>query len=260
MSYRRALVRRWSRRDRLAVVMVALMVAFLTGSKLLVLTASTQPIGLADPLSSSGTAAVLDADEAPDDELVLPVATATRADGTDVTVVGVPAGAAQSWNVPPPPDDGFVRGEGGADAVRLNGEAGAVDGAVEDRDGRTLLPPEWYVTSPETVAELGTTDTLVLTENEAHAPEIGVPLRSVLGFFLAGQSQLLAVMGAVISGGAVLVAVTVHSVTRMTSATVSRRSGPRVPRGRRPGTFSERSRCVQPLSLPLASRLDTPSA
>ncbi|MFC7223880.1 ABC transporter permease [Halalkalicoccus sp. GCM10025322] len=215
MSYRRILVSRWSRRDRFAIAMVALTVAFLTGSTLLVLTASAQPIGLADPLNSPGTVSGTAADETSDDELVLPIATATRADGTDVTVVGVPASAAQSWNVPPPPDDGFVRGEGGADAVRLDGEAGSVDGPVDGRDGRTLLLPEWYVTSPETVAELGTTDALVLTEDEAHAPATGVPLRSILGFFIAGQSQLLAVMGAVVSGGAVLVAVTVYSVTRM---------------------------------------------
>ncbi|MFC7008370.1 hypothetical protein [Halalkalicoccus salilacus] len=52
MSYRRILVSRWSRRDRFAIAMVALTVAFLTGSTLLVLTASAQPIGLADPLNS----------------------------------------------------------------------------------------------------------------------------------------------------------------------------------------------------------------
>ncbi|MFC7223971.1 FtsX-like permease family protein [Halalkalicoccus sp. GCM10025322] len=196
--------------------MVALTVAFLTGSTLLIVTASAQPIGLADEFSSPGTAAVLDADEAPGDELALPMATATRADGTSVTVVGVPANAAESWNVPPPPpEDGFVRGEGGTDPIRLEGESGTVDGAVEDRNEPSLLPPHWYVTTPETVAELGTTDTLALTDDEAHVPATGVPLRSALGFFLAGQSQLLAVMGAVVSGGAVLVAVTVYSVTRM---------------------------------------------
>ena len=215
MSYRRALVRRWSRRDRLAVAMIALTVAFLTGSTLLIVAASAQPIGLADPLSSPGTATVLDADDSPDDELVLPVATVTRGDGTSVTVVGVSTTAAESWNVPLPPDDGFVRGAGGDDSVRFDGESGSVEGAVEHREGRSLLPPDWYVTTPETVAELGTTEALVLTADDAQAPATGVPLRSVLGFFLAGQSQLLAAMGAVVSGGAVLVAVTVYSVTRM---------------------------------------------
>ncbi|MFC7008522.1 ABC transporter permease [Halalkalicoccus salilacus] len=215
MSYRRILVRRWSRRDRLAVVMVALTVAFLTGSTLLILAASAQPVGLAEQFSSSGTATVIDADDAPDDALTLPIATATTADGTSVTVVGVPATTAESWNVPPPPDDGFVRGAGSTETVRLEGESGTVEGAVDGLEGRTLFPPDWYVTSPETAAELGTTEALLLTGNEAPAPSTGVPLRSVLGFFLAGQSQLLAVMGAVVSGGAVLVAVTVYSVTRM---------------------------------------------
>lgn len=48
--------------------MVALTVAFLTGSTLLIVTASAQPIGLADEFSSPGTAAMFDADEAPEDE------------------------------------------------------------------------------------------------------------------------------------------------------------------------------------------------
>lgn len=140
MNYHRALVRRWSRWDRLGIVMVALTVAFLTGSTLLIVTASAQPIGLAGEFSSPGTAAVLDADEAPEDELALPIAIATRADGTSVTVVGAPANAAESWNVPPP-EDGAVRGEGGTDPVRLESESGTVDGAVEDRNGPSLPLP-----------------------------------------------------------------------------------------------------------------------
>ncbi|KYH24954.1 FtsX-like permease family protein [Halalkalicoccus paucihalophilus] len=215
MNYRHALIRRWSRRDRFAVLLVALTVAFLTGSTLLIVAASAQPIGLADQFSSSGTATVLDANDTPEDELTLPIATATRADGVNVTVIGVPATATESWDVPPPPDDGFSHGTDSASSVQFNGESGSVDAAVQSRTDRTLLPPQWYVTTPETVAELGTTETLVLTDSQAEVPATGVPLQSVLGFFLAGQSQLLAVMGAVVSGGAVLVAVTVYSVTRM---------------------------------------------
>ena len=215
MSYRHILVRRWSRRDRLAMVMVALTVAFLTGSTLLILTASAQPVGLAEQFSSSGTATVVDADDAPDDALTLPIATATTADGTSVTVVGVPATATESWTVPPPPDDGFVRGADGPETIQLEGESGTVEGPVDAREERSLFPSDWYVTSPETVTELGTTEALVLTDSEANVPTTGVPLRSALGFFLAGQSQLLALMGAVVSGGAVLVAITIYSVTRM---------------------------------------------
>lgn len=215
MSYRYALIRRWSRRDRLAVVMIALTVAFLTGSTLLIVAASAQPIGLADEFRSSGTATILDSTSAPTDETVLPLATATREDGTDVTVIGVPTTAAESWNVPPPPDDGFVHGHTDVDSVQVTGNSGSVEGPVYQEPAESLLPADWYVTTPETVADLGATESLVLSDNEEQAPEVGVPFRSALGFFLTGQSQLLGLMGAVISGGAVLVAITVYSITRM---------------------------------------------
>ncbi|WP_238532800.1 ABC transporter permease [Halalkalicoccus jeotgali] len=193
--------------------MVALTVAFLTGSTLLIVAASAQPIGLADELRSSGTATVTE--DAPEDALTLPIATATREDGTDVTVIGIPANAPSSWNVPSPPDSGFLHGEGNATTIQLEGTDGSVAAAVESQDERYLFPPNWYITTPETVAELGTTETLVLTDSGNQVPTIGVPLRAALGFFLTGQSQLLSLMGAVVSGGAVLVAVTVYSVTRM---------------------------------------------
>lgn len=215
MSYRRSFVRRWSRRDLLAVVMVALTVAFLTGSTLLIVAASAQPLALADPLTSPGTATAIDGDDAPDDAIVLQVATAIEANGTSVTVVGVPATATDSWDLPPPPDEGFTHGEEAVDSVRLDGDAGSVEAPVDHREERSLLPATWYVTNTETVAELGVNETLVLADDETHAPASGVPLRSVLGFFIAGQSQLLATMGALVVGGAVLVTVTVYSVTQM---------------------------------------------
>lgn len=49
MSYRRALVTRWSRRDRLAVLVVA--VAFLTGVTLLLLAAGVQTASVAAQVS-----------------------------------------------------------------------------------------------------------------------------------------------------------------------------------------------------------------
>lgn len=215
MSYRRILVRRWSRRDRLAIAMIALTVAFLTGSTLLIVAVSTQPVGLADSFNSPGTATVLDTDTPSDNGVTFPIATVTKADGTSVTVVGVPATAAESWNVPPPPDEGFIRGEGGPESVQLNGRSGSIEATVEQYDTRSLFPASWYITTPEVVTELGPTNTLVLTDEGTYAPATGVPLRSVLGFFLAGQSQLLAMMGTVVSGGAVLIAVTVYSITRI---------------------------------------------
>lgn len=54
MGYRRALVLRWSRRDRLAALVVALSVAFLVGTTLVVLAAGTQTAGMAAEFGSTG--------------------------------------------------------------------------------------------------------------------------------------------------------------------------------------------------------------
>jgi hypothetical protein len=79
MGYRRALLRRWSRRDRLAVLVVAVTVAFLTGTTVLLLAAGAQTTAIAAQFASPGSAvfyedpAVANA-AAEGDDAVLPVA------------------------------------------------------------------------------------------------------------------------------------------------------------------------------------------
>ena len=97
MSYRRALLVRWSRRDRLAVLVVAVTVAFLTGTTLLLLAAGGQVAVAAEDYGSAATATFHDDPAAAraaagPDGVVLPVANAT-VDGDPVTLVGVPDGA-----------------------------------------------------------------------------------------------------------------------------------------------------------------------
>ena len=79
MSYRRALLFRWSREDRLAVAVVAVTVAFLVGTTLFVFAASTQTATLAADFESTGSATYYESTAeaeaaAPPDAVVLPVA------------------------------------------------------------------------------------------------------------------------------------------------------------------------------------------
>jgi hypothetical protein len=79
MGYKRALLLRWSRRDRLTVVVVAVTVAFLVGSGLLLTAAGTQTTTIASEFTSSTTATYYDSvagarASAPPEATVLPTA------------------------------------------------------------------------------------------------------------------------------------------------------------------------------------------
>lgn len=96
MGYRRALLFRWSRRDRLAVLVVAVSVAFLVGTTLVVLAAGTQTAGIAAEFDSTGQVTHFDsvatARESTDGSaLVLPYADVTTDDGESAVVLARPA-------------------------------------------------------------------------------------------------------------------------------------------------------------------------
>ena len=224
MSYRRALLGRWSRRDRLAVVVVALSVAFLVGTTLLVLAAGDQTAAIATEFETPGAVERYDSVAAaravaPTNATVLPVATARLDGGRRVTVVartergrrlaserGIDLFAADSGatggRLDAPRE---IRFAGAADTVRIE---------VRPRD-RTVLSPAWYVADPGTVDRLGTTGALVVDPAAGPTPDRGVPLLSALAFFLLGTRETLRALSVAAVGGGLLVGVTVYSVARM---------------------------------------------
>lgn len=221
MSYRTALVRRWSRRDVLAVLVVAASVAFLTGAGLVGTAATAELAGVAAEFEPPATVTAYDdvsraRGAAGDEDVVLPLARATT-DGEPVTVVGVPAAATGFANgselsLPAPPASGELRGPQATDGqVELAGTAGTVSTTVSAREGGDALPDRWYVASPETVTDLGPTGALVLSPEEGATPLVGV-----LAFFLRGSRQVLRALGLATLGAGVLLGVTVFATTRMT--------------------------------------------
>ncbi|MBP2249912.1 ABC-type lipoprotein release transport system permease subunit [Halarchaeum solikamskense] len=212
MSYRRALLTRWSLRDRLAVLVVAVTAAFLVGAVLVLLAVSGQATAMAAD-HGADAAVVLTSDVpdgAPPGAAVFPLTTA-RVAGDAHTVVGVPRPNPLGLD---PPDG--VAGSPVGTTVELAGPDATVSRASVDRTADAPFPDGWLVTDAATVRELGAERALVVRDAESAVPEPGAPLVGALSFFLAGTAGVLETLGVVCAGVAVLVGVVVFSVTRMT--------------------------------------------
>lgn len=230
MGYRRALLGRWSARDRLAVLVIAVTVAFFVGSVLVVFAAGAQATAIAAEFDSPGSATGFDSPAAaraaaPAEAVVLPVAAVRLPDGTTTTVVGVPRDAERTVgrrdiSLRPTPGAPTWGTLAATKRVTLTGRDGTDTVTVAPRDPHgSLFPPWWIVGTTETVERLGPTGAFVLHDDGGQfGRQVGngeTPLLAALAFFLAGTRQALALLGLVIAGGAVLVAVTAFSVTRM---------------------------------------------
>jgi ABC-type antimicrobial peptide transport system permease subunit len=237
VGYARALLTRWSRRDRLTVLVVAVTTAFLIGTALLVAAAGAQTTTLAgeydittaDYHDSSAAARAA----AGRDDLVFPTAVLRGPNGTEHRFLGVPPeasanglqGGADWQRTTLPTPNGSVRGPV---AVRTQQRFGGPGGtAVYDvrphETGDSLFPPEWYVANASMVTALGGEDAgaIVIEPDRTNAslaslPASGTPVQAALVFLLTGMREMLTVLLAATLGGAVLVLVVVYNVLRMT--------------------------------------------
>jgi len=230
MGYRSALLLRWSRRDRLAVVVVAVAVAFLVGATLLGVATGTQARGLAADYAADGEVAhypSVDAARAAagPDRAVLPAATIT-VEGYERTVVGVPD---------PPPSirvvdevRTFPEGRAGVlesqtgpvGTITIRTAEGSREFRAQTRPGSPFLAEDWFVTAPETVTSIGAdgafvvaTDVSLVDGTGGSTLPGGSPIVSALAFFVYGSRQLVELLALATVAGGVLVAVTTFSVT-----------------------------------------------
>ena len=247
MGYKRALLLRWSRRDRLTVLVVAVTVAFLVGSGLLLVAIGAQTSAIASEFTTSTTATYYDSyataqRESGPDGLVFPIAEVTVSDpggsadatpdGTTERVLGVPPDAPRSirdvsvpWQraqLPPPPESGVRGPVEGTTRTTVTGSNGSLTTQVSPHPTNgSLFPERWYTTNVSTVRQVGATGALVLETTPNAGPETVVPregtaILAALLFFLAGMNQLLEVLSLATIAGALLVLIVVYNVVRMT--------------------------------------------
>jgi ABC-type antimicrobial peptide transport system permease subunit len=231
MGYREAFVLRWSRRDRLAVLVVAVTIAFLTGVTLLGLAMGSQTTAIAAGLGSQATVehhSSVDSARAAaaSDAFVLPV-TSITVDGTQRTVVGVPSSVPPITLAERERTFEFPQGEPGVLAAvdhpvtvdrTVETRGGTREVTLSSRPDADVIPDRWYVTSVGTVDRLDPTGAFVLTTGEGSSGPLSgntVPLLSALTFFVLGTRQLIDLLYLMGLAGGVLVAVTAFSVTRV---------------------------------------------
>lgn len=222
MSYRRALIIRWSRRDRLAALVVAITVGFLVGTALLVVAGGAQTTAIAAGFDSPGEATVVDSPavvEAPDQAVVTPFAVVETPDGKTTLAVGVPAGTDRTFG------DSDRRLQRSAETTlgdmppgstphRLAGSNGEATVTVTERSS-SIVPDRWYLTSPETIDQLGASGAFIIDGGSRETQGLTVPLRSALPFFSVGTDEALQLVAILVGASGLLVGVTVYSVTRM---------------------------------------------
>lgn len=215
MRYRQALLTRWTRRDRLAVLLIAVTVAFLTGTVLVIVAMGAQTAAIAGEYDATGSVTYHDSlpaaqAAAGSETIIVPVASVT-ANGTNATVVGPPRPTWRDTTLRTA--NATTRGTLASERrVAFTGDR-TITTLVQPRT-RTIFPADWYVTDSRTVRQLGVDGAFVVAPPTG--PTRGVPLRGALAFFLAGTREAIAAFGVAAGGGGLLVAVTTFSVMRLT--------------------------------------------
>jgi len=225
MVYQRPLLR-WSHRDYLAVLVIAVTVAFLIGTALVFVAAGTQTSTIASEIESPGSAVYHDSLAtarasvgADSSAIVLPIAEVTLPNETTRYVVGIPEATADSYEsqnrVLASDNNGTTLGDIREPMEQqLQGQHRTITVEVFPRNpDSSVISPEWYITDPGTVERLGPTG--AFTVQPTNPDTNGVPLRSALLFFLRGTQQALTTLTVAAICGGLLVAVTIYSVTRM---------------------------------------------
>ncbi|HET7323896.1 MAG TPA: FtsX-like permease family protein [Halococcus sp.] len=236
-SYTRALLTRWSRRDRLTVLVVAVTTAFLVGSTLLLTAAGAQTATIASELDTTTTVthhssyAAASANTT-DNEIALPTAVLTRPNGSTVRFIGIPphtpnqiADASVQWQratIPSP--NRSIRGPVTTPTRQhFRTPTGTVTyKIIPHATEQSLFPADWYVANASMVRGLGGQKTGAFVIHPGHnasgllsVPQNGTPILSALVFLFAGMREMLTGLLAATVGSAVLILVVVYNVLRM---------------------------------------------
>ncbi|WP_049972838.1 ABC transporter permease [Haladaptatus cibarius] len=232
-TYRRPLLTRWSRRDRLTILVVAVVVALLVGTTLLLLSVGTEAESVSNQFSDSMTVRHFDSvatarNHTSQSSILLPTATDSR-NGTDHLLIGVPPDAPRvlsnysvAWRtarLPPPPETGVKGAVEQPTTHRFETDDGSVRLRVSPYTGDSAFPRSWYVGTPSTVRDTGGSGAFVIERASGNGfdrlGDDGTATPSLFLYFLAGVREVLRVLTGVTILAGVLVLVVLYNVTRM---------------------------------------------
>lgn len=236
MGYRTAFLFRWSRRDKLTIIVVAVTTAFLLGTALLLTSAAGYSQTFAESLDSQATVSYQSSAPVSSDTttgtLVLPVANTTIA-GQPATIVGIPPGAPRtiengsaSWQrgrLPTLPAEAAGRGPVQAQTTHtVVGTHATTRLSFTPREpDNNFLDPQWYVTNATVATSLGADGYFIIERRDtattrwSSVPSTGVPVVGALVYVLAGVTQILRALGLAAGAGGLLILIVVYSVVRM---------------------------------------------
>jgi ABC-type antimicrobial peptide transport system permease subunit len=213
MGYRRALSFGWARRDTLAVVVIALTVAFLVGAAVLGVALGDQTTAIAAEFETTYELAGGGGDGTSSPGAVQFTLGTVTGGGERATVVGIDPNApnitVRGQRI------GFPTAQRGTVAAATATDHSVFSGSdtlsVQSRSSHPLLPDSWYVTHPATARELADTESYTIRS----VPTPRTPLLSALLFFVYGSLELINVLQLATIGGGLLVGVTAFSVVRI---------------------------------------------
>lgn len=223
MSHRRQLLARYSRRDRLSMVVIGVSIAFVTGSALLLVSATDQLQAIAADFDTTGYVtgyqSVEIAAQSASRGSIFSIAT-VPINGTNATVLGVPPGANETIAAAMPASGLANALTDGTHTVETAGVADVEQIQISGRPSLELVPDSWYLAERDLVEKLEPEMAVVVETGSSavqQASERGgaIPLRGAARFFVSGTREALSLFGVIVAGVAGLVGVIVFSVTRM---------------------------------------------
>jgi len=219
MKYLHLLVARWSRREWLAVLVVALVGALLVGTALSIVSAGDQLSTLAGDFEANATVAHYDSPEtaradAGSDAVVLLTATATNGDGDTRRVVGIPGSPAIDIGLPPPPAEPSTAAATGGE-WRLHGDRTTAPITLSPGGDTGIVPPSWILVEADHLDAAGATGALLIERTAGPTGGQGSPLVGVLAFFVGGTTDMFGMLWSGVAIAGLVVAVTVSSIVRL---------------------------------------------
>ncbi|WP_266081683.1 FtsX-like permease family protein [Haladaptatus caseinilyticus] len=252
MNYTEILLRKWSRRDQLAIVIVAVTVAFLVGTTLLLTAASAQSSAITGGENDSMVVQQYNSyqgaqQDASKNDIVFPTTT-IRHNGTEYRVIGIPKNAPSeltklsvSWKnatVPSPPSTGFQGPVSEPTRQRFHTQSGkrVTKHVAPYTEQDSIFPQTWYVGDAGSVRSLEDSGAFLVhtnqqTKNSQQLPQEGTLSPSLFAYFFGGMQQVLQTLVAATVAAGVLILVVIHNITvmsvrdRLTEIAVIRSTG-----------------------------------